>query len=160
MYRWTNRLSQTGAAELITGLLSGADQAVVTHWLQASPEARQYARQRLGRPRRSNRCSGKSPPIPSCITFGERILPSPAELARQLDTLGRYLGATTAFEQILSLKWRWQADKLLHRYGLPGGRDSARRLDSFLKSCQARLALHALARFAAGAGFEQAKNLE
>jgi hypothetical protein len=151
--------ARSEAAGLLDGLTGSADQTIVAHWLQADPAARGYARARLAQAAESEQVFRQQPLDTELFFRWGANLPAAPELARQIDALGRYAAADNFWKAALALWWRWESNKLLHQYGLPPGRESAKRLHGFLQSCQARRNLLQLEASLMGRSVEPAPKL-
>jgi len=136
--------AREATARLLESLLSRADQQVVSRWLQAEPELRQHARPRLLQAAPFEQVLRREPLDAELHYQWGQSLPDTTELARQIESLARYLRDDTIWKRALAFTAWSRSEKLLFHYGLPGGRDSARRLHGFLQGCQARRALRAL----------------
>ncbi len=105
---------------------------------------RRYGRQRLRQVAAMEQVFREEPPdVELCCLWGQ-ALPPAAELARQIDTLWRYLAPASVWEQLAALPWRLAQRKAATRVRPAGRPKGGARLHGFLKSCQARRALQAL----------------
>ena len=87
-------------AAAVEELLEGADQEVIARWLGQDVEARRYGRQRLRQVAAMEQVFREEPPdVELCCLWGQ-ALPPAAELARQIDTLWRYLAPASVWEQL------------------------------------------------------------
>jgi hypothetical protein len=131
-------------ADRLEAVLAAADPAIVEHWRRATAEARAHAEHRL-RQFAEIEAEFRSAPLDVELAhlWGPR-LPGPDVIARQIDTLTRYLDVQGWKAALLALPWWWKSNRLLHEYGSSGGRVAAERLRKFLKGCQARRLLWSL----------------